>query len=441
MSIDKKEGIKLKQKLIQTPKTQIRLNNYLKQSIQVLELSSIELIEHLFAEAEINPVIDDVKYDFSSYSNKFGEFQSKTDLLENTLTNYESRYEGLIEQVNLLGLSKSMTCAVKYGIYSIDENGYLNEDLKHWADQCNVSLEMVMEAVNIIQNLKPVGIGTKNYKESILIQMKHQGYSDFFLNNMLDEDLEWIATNNVKKLSKKYDMDDEYIEEIISVLKNCHPKPGQLISTYNPQYIIPEASIVQYNKKWNLVLHNANFPTIVLSEYYSKVEMDDEEAKRYIRYKKQQINELKKSISYRYNTLERVLYKILEIQSDFLEDGWGSLHPLTLNDLSNELDLHPSTISRTISNKYIETPYGTIAISELLQSGVKQNEDILTSSKTIKECIRKVITEENKARPLSDEKIKERILDLYGIKVARRTVMKYRKEMNIDSSTKRKRLN
>jgi len=407
------------------------------QSIQVLQLSSTGLLAYIKELAKENPLIEEIDdhYDFAYVHSPSSEQFEIGEVNAASLT----MYDRLKKQMFTLNIPEELNPVVEYGIYSINENGYLETDLESWAENCHTSIDMVALALNFIQSLEPAGIGARNLAECILLQLKQMGHQELFLKDLLKSHMEWIAGQNSSDIADKYQLTEEQANEIIDHIKLCHPKPGQLLSEEKTEHVIPEASIFKENGLWKLSFYKWSAPTIKVDTTYKQT-MDtlDKETFNYLQEKYKQIDCLNQAIRYRTSTLELVIKKIIEHQYKFFENGPHTLKMLTLQQLADELDLHVSTISRTISNKYVQTIYGVLPIKFFLQSGVKQENGQQTAAYVVKKLIAQIIDSEDKYKPLSDDAIRKKLKTEKRIEVARRTVMKYRKQLNIPSSIKRK---
>lgn len=344
-------------------------------------------------------------------------------------------YEHLKSQLYTLNVPDELESVVTFGVDSLNDDGYLEIDLKLWAEKCKTTLEKTDQALALIQSLEPAGIGARTLQECIRLQMK-ESYP--FLEALLLEHLNWVAEENISAISEQYQLTEDKAIVILDQIKSCHPKPGKLLASPSMEYIIPEANIYEENGKWKISFYKWNSPAIVINESYSDLVVNEKEAADYLKDKYKQVDWLKQAISFRSNTLEKVIRNIVEKQQMYFEHGTFMLQPLTLKEIAAELRLHISTVSRAISNKYVQTKHGVIPLKFFLQSGVRQADGQQTSSFVIRQLIFELVKHENKQKPLSDQMIKNRLQDEFGISIARRTVMKYREQLGIAASTKRK---
>lgn len=423
----------MQQKLKQEQSLQLKMNQSLLQSINLLQFTGIEIIEYIQDIAKENPLIEEVNYDYeiTNYKNSNAEQPSIGDINQAKLTMYDQ----LKSQLYTLDMPSDLESVVSFGIDSLNDDGYLEIDLNLWAEKCSTTIEEVNKALALIQSLEPAGIGARTLQECIQLQMK--GPYDFIA-SLLEDHLDWIADENVSDICDEYQLTEDNAIDVLEEIKSCHPKPGRLLSATTTEYIIPEANIYEDNGKLNISFYKWNSPAIEINQSYANLVKNEKEAADYLKDKYKQVEWLRQAISFRSNTLEKVIRNIVEKQQMYFEHGTFMLQPLTLKKIAAELDMHISTVSRAISNKYVQTKNGVIPLKFFLQSGVIQEDGQQTSSFVIKQLILELIKYENKQKPLSDQVIKQRLHDEFGISIARRTIMKYREQLGIAASTKRK---
>ncbi|RYG74433.1 RNA polymerase sigma-54 factor [Lentibacillus lipolyticus] len=423
----------MKPKIVQEQKLQLKMNQSLIQSIQLLQFTGMEVVEYIQEMAKENPLIEDVSYDYELESFKqAGETQPAIGEINQK---EESMYDQLKNQLYTIHVPENLRPAVLFGIDSLNEDGYLELDLETWKEQCAISYEQAEEALGWIQSLEPAGIGARSLKECILLQLAD---AHTLAEELLEDHLEWLADEDISAIGEHFQISETEASEIVQQIKACHPKPGHLLSVKKTEYIIPEAYIYEDNGKWKIQFYKWHSPVIEISDAYKNFQPDEQEAANYLKEKYQQLNWLKQAVQFRGNTLERVIETIVQKQQLYFAHGAFMLQPLTLKDLAAELDMHISTISRAITNKYVQTKHGVIPLKFFLQSGVKQKNGQQTASFVIKQLIGELIKNEDKQKPLSDQAIKIRLQEEFGITVARRTVVKYREQLGLPASTKRK---
>ncbi|MFD1361631.1 RNA polymerase factor sigma-54 [Lentibacillus salinarum] len=419
--------------IVQEQKLQLKMNQSLIQAIHLLQYSGVEMVEYIQELSKENPLIEDVNVDY-----EIGRFKqaSTNDISIGEINPAElTMYEQLKSQLYAIHVPNDLREAVHFGIDSLNEDGYLDIDLTSWADQCGVTVDRVEDALQLIQQLEPAGIGARTLQECIQLQLPDSGA---LLAELLTDHLDWVAEEDTIAISDRYHLSEAKAADILKRIQSCHPKPGQLLSAKKTEYIIPEAYIYEEDGNWKISFYKWHAPTIEVNESYKHLQVDEKDAADYLKEKINQVNWLQQAIKFRGHTVEQVIEKIVEKQRMYFEHGAFMLQPLTLKEIAAELNMHISTVSRAISHKYVQTKYGVIPLKFFLQSGIKQKDGQQTASFVIKQLIAELINNEDKQKPFSDQAIKNRLQQEFGITVARRTVMKYREQLGIAASTKRR---
>ena len=413
-------------------KQKISLTPLLKKSIDLLQLSRYELIQKIDREIEVNPFVekeltDDIEYD-ENYNDSDFDFN---------LAAVETLRDSLINQVNDLNLNENEKIISLNIIDCLDESGQLVDELEDIAEmmQKEVSTFEINEVlVNIIQDLEPAGIGFRNFKECIKIQIKkknlNKGIKSICL-EILDQNQSESLDEIVIQFTKK-GYSNSQIDKAMNEIKSCDLSPG--LNFENINYIIPDLKIELKNQSLNVEFINDTFPKIKIDE--DLIEKTNIQLKKnpnkQISEKIQNAKWLLSSIKKRNDTVMQVGELICKRQISFLQDNPLKINPLSNKNLSDELGLHPSTISRILRSKYIDTPKGIIPLKSLLVSSVSKTRDVTPIQ--LMQLIESII--ENEKKPKSDSKIALE-LNKRGFNLARRTITKYRKKLNIASSRNR----
>ncbi len=413
-------------------KQKISLTPLLKKSIDLLQLSRYELIQKIDREIEVNPFVekeltDDIEYD-ENYNDSDFDFN---------LAAVETLRDSLINQVNDLNLNENEKIISLNIIDCLDESGQLVDELEDIAEmmQKEVSTFEINEVlVNIIQNLEPAGVGFRNFKECIKIQIKkknlNKGIKSICL-EILDQNQSESLDEIVIQFTKK-GYSNSQIDKAMNEIKSCDLSPG--LNFENINYIIPDLKIELKNQSLNVEFINDTFPKIKIDE--DLIEKTNIQLKKnpnkQISEKIQNAKWLLSSIKKRNDTVMQVGELICKRQISFLQDNPLKINPLSNKNLSDELGLHPSTISRILRSKYIDTPKGIIPLKSLLVSSVSKTRDVTPIQ--LMQLIESII--ENEKKPKSDNKIALE-LNKRGFNLARRTITKYRKKLNIASSRNR----
>lgn len=460
MKLDFNLNLSQDQKLIMTQQMQ--------QSIKLLQMSTYDLREHIEQEYAENPmlegdfeIIQDAKKDvdkidykemikyleFDSYgSNNFGDYSRDDD--DVSPFNFISEKESLSEYINNQILEHNEDELIKsiasYMVYNLDHRGYLDNTLENICEELNVSLEIGQVALDFLQELEPYGIGARNLRECLKIQLINTGRLDENLEAIIDEYLEFVGDNKYLQIAKKLNIAPKEAQDYGDIIKTLEPKPSRGFYTGDEvKFIIPDASIRKIDGEYFVIMNDGVIPRLSISNIYKDILHDQcsDRTKEYVKNKLNSAMFLIKSIEQRKSTLLRILEKIVEKQIEYFEKGQKYLKPMTLKEMAEELEIHESTVSRAVKDKYVLIGTGTVKIKDLFSTGISTSndsgEDVAVVN--IKKGIKVLIDSEDKKKPLSDQIICDK-LNENNLNISRRTVAKYREEMGIKSSSKRKRI-
>lgn len=459
MKLDFNLNLTQEQKLIMTQQMQL--------SIKLLQMSTYDLREYIENEFVENPILEGdfdfvqedkayedkidykemIKYlEFDNYSSQsYGEYNKDEDVSPfNFISQKESLTEYLNNQLIESDEDEYKKAIVSYMIENIDSRGYLDMPLEDICKELNISLELGQEALEILQDLEPDGIGARNLKECLKIQLIKVGMLDDNLERIIDEYLDLIADNKFNVIAKNLKITPKEAQDLGDVIKKLEPKPSRGFYTGEEvKFIIPDAAIRKIDGQYFVIMNDGVIPRLSISSIYKDIlnNKDDKKTENYVKEKLNNAMFLIKSIEQRKSTLLRILEKVVDKQMDYFDKGQKYLRPMTLKDMAEELGIHESTVSRAIKDKYILTSFGTVKIKDLFTTGLSQvqgsGEDIAVVN--IKKQIKEMIDNEDKKKPLSDQIICDE-LNKKNLNISRRTVAKYREEMEIKSSSKRKRI-
>lgn len=483
MALELRQSLKLSQQLVMTPQLQ--------QAIKLLQLSRLELQQAVREELEVNPaleedaeestevqetleasspealpdssepsdasaakeLIDRVDWDYyfgdnATASGTRGERDREEEdgrpYYENLLTRKPSLAEYLEMQINLSPVDDAVAGIAPYLIGNIDENGYLKVSAEETASALGKPLEDVERAIAKIQTLDPAGVGARDLRECLMIQAREKGEEFSLPLRILTEHFDLFTRGDVAGVARRLKLSREVVREAFQKLVTLWPKPGRAFMGDDVHYITPDAYVIKRDDQWVVTLNEDGQPRLRLSSYYRDLlSAGDRLGKEDKEFLKQKINSALwfiKSIHQRQRTIYKVVESIMRIQREFLENGPRSLKPLTLRDVAEDISMHESTVSRVTNNKYVYTPHGIFELKFFFNSGLNRDggeENI--ASKSVKEVILEIIRGEGEEKPLSDQDL-VRILRNQGIRIARRTVTKYRQAMGVLPSSKRKKL-
>jgi RNA polymerase sigma-54 factor len=299
----------------------------------------------------------------------------------------------------------------------------------------------VEEVLKVIQKFDPVGIASRDLKECLKIQLEEKGIIDKKVYMVVDEHIDNLACNRMQDISKDIDEEIPRVQEICDVIRMLEPKPsrGFVLETDNIRYITPDVTIKKVDGEYIILVNDSNVPSLHISSYYKKMlnQVKDKDTNKFLSDKFNASMWLLKSIEQRRQTMYNVTESILKFQREFFDKGTKYLKPLVLKDVSEDIDVHESTVSRATNGKYVQTPRGLFELKYFFSSGVQKGEEGVSST-SIKSTIKDLIDNENRKKPLSDQKIADKLKEK-NIKISRRTVAKYRDEIGIPSSSIRRR--
>ncbi len=376
----------------------------------------------------------------ASFRKQTSEDEEKQRFFESSITTEETLEDHLKDQLSLLDMDprKKKICETIIG--NLDQNGFLQVPLEEAAHNSEATLEETEKCLQLVQTFHPLGVGSRSLKECLLIQLKHRGQENSLAATIIRDHLEDLAKKKVPLIAKKIGTTPEMIKEAILDIEQLEPRPGRIFSGANNFYPIPDI-IVQKNEDgdYEVLLNDERIPHLRISKVYRQLmeEGGDEKTKEYIREKVRAGLWFIKNIQQRQNTIHNIGKELLRVQREFMEKGSEALKPLTMQQVADAIGVHESTISRAVANKYIQTPQGLYQLKYFFTGGLATASGEATSTTSVKDKIKELVGNENKTKPLADQEIIE-ILSREGVKLARRTVAKYRKELQILPSHLRK---
>ncbi len=359
----------------------------------------------------------------------------------------QSLSDHLIWQLNLSRLSERDFMIAQTVVDAIDADGYLRADLQELIatiDNADIGIEDVETQVHRVQSLDPSGVGARDLRECLLIQLRQLAVGTPFRDPAIAicaEGFEHLPRNDINTLMRLLKHSEQDIIGALELIRSLNPRPGGLIEDTRPEYVTPDIVVRKQEGRWRVELNAESTPKLrVNAEYARLIRRSDQSADSVtLKSHLQEARWFIKSLASRNDTVLRVGSKIVEMQQAFFEHGDEGMRPMVLRDIAEALELHESTVSRVTTQKYMHTPRGTFEFKYFFSSHVNTASGGECSSTAIRALIRKLIAGESAQKPLSDSKIAQNLGD-QGINVARRTVAKYREAMNIPPSNERKRL-
>lgn len=360
--------------------------------------------------------------------------------LESTLSSKPSLVDHLTWQLKLSNLAEGDENLGILILGNMDSNGYIKgTTLEEIAVDGEVSMEHAERVLQRIQSFDPVGVGARDLQECLMIQARHAGEDDDVLVRIITDHLGNLEKKNYQVIARDLKQPLDEIYEAVKVIASFDPKPGRLYSDDEPIYITPDVYIHKIGDKYFVVPNDDGLPKLKISNFYRSALSCGPQAREYIQDKLRSAQWLIRSIQQRQRTIVKVAESILKFQREFFDRGINHLRPLILRDVAEDINMHESTISRVTTNKYVHTPQGIFELKFFFNSGINRTDGDEIASESVKNKIKDIIAGEDGKKPLSDQKIVE-LLVLQNIEIARRTVAKYREQLGILSSSKRKRL-
>lgn len=482
MGMELRLSTKLTQKLVMTP--------ILQQVIKLLPMTRMELVSAIRQEMDENPFLEeedaevdtqkeqengqkpdeekpaegfeeevplnpkeenksdemdwDSYFQEEAYDGATGEGYEDKPSIENTLRTAESLQDHLLWQLHLTVPEKKKRQVGEIIISEIDSNGFFKGELKDIADQANESIELADELLELIKTkFEPTGVGASGIKECLMLQAQSLEPDDPIIRELIEGHLSKLMERNYAKIAKELDVDVERVMEAVEFIRSLDPAPGKSLNAEKAHYVIPDLYLVQVNGEYQVLLNDEGVPRLKINSYYKSILKGNRsvqaKTREFVENKFKAAIWLIKSIEQRRQTMLKVGKSIAKFQRGFLDNGISHLKPLVLRNVAEDIGMHESTISRVTRNKYIHTPQGILELKFFFHSGVNSYLGSSVSSVRVKEMIKKIVMEEDDKKPVTDDQI-VKLLQTQDVKIARRTVTKYRKELGVAPASKRKRI-
>jgi RNA polymerase sigma-54 factor len=469
VALEVKLTLKTTQKLVMTA--------MLQQAIKLLPLSRLELVQKVHQEMLENPFLEDVgaqeesgvdlpeeglardteeetpqelDLDWEAYLQDSGEDPSfpldtgkEVPSLEATLKDETSLSEYLLWQLSLASYSDEDKQIGAYLIGNLDDHGYLQCSLEEAAAVLEVDLEAVKRVLAAVQSFDPAGVGARDLQECLWIQLAHLGMGNSLAGRIVESYLERLEERQYQKIARELDASLEEVIAAVRLIRELDPKPGDRYNVDRVEYIVPDVIVVKMGDDYQVVLNDDGMPRLRINQLYQGIlrrgDGIQRDTRNYLEEKFRSAVWLMKSIEQRRQTMLKVATSLCKFQREFLDKGLPALKPLVLKDVADDIGMHESTVSRVTTNKYIHTPQGVFELKFFFHSGLDSLDGDAMSSVSVKEIIRKAVAAEDARKPLTDQQL-VKLLEQQGIKIARRTVAKYRQELRIAPASRRKRL-
>ena len=472
MKLDYNLKLEQTQKLIITPE--------LKLAITLLQYSALELQDHIQEELLNNPVLEiqepkevekeegseseaeteideaqtakddfpweeyfrDMDLDRSSYS--YGKVRDVPDYqptVENCAGSTCTMLEDLLGQLRMMSLSERQYVMASYLAGNLDHNCYLQGEVEELAAALGAGLDKVEEALKLVQKLEPAGIGCRNLQECLMLQLNRIENSLPLALEVVRNYLPAAADCRNRYIASRLNCTEQAVQEAIDYIRTLNPKPGSVFGEGDEtRYIVPDVIVEKVDDQYVVMGNDSSIPQLTISPFYQQMlknSSTDEQLTAFVKNKIEKAFWLIRSIEQRRLTLYKVSQQIVDTQRPFLDHGIKKLKPLTLKEVALNVGVHESTVSRATANKYIQTPRGLFSLKFFFSSGLTGTGGDDYSSHSIKIYIRELIDAEDSDKPFSDQRLAE-LLQEKGINISRRTVAKYREEISIPASYKRR---
>ncbi|TMQ52940.1 MAG: RNA polymerase factor sigma-54 [Candidatus Eisenbacteria bacterium] len=348
----------------------------------------------------------------------------------------------LLEQLRLSNLDEQSMAIGEFLVGSIDENGYLQTRVEEVGETFQVSPERVEEVLAVIQTFEPAGIGARNLQECLWIQIVQKKMETTLAGRIIQEQFDNLLAKRFSEIARNLKCTVEDVQAASDTIGTLDPRPAQEIAAEETRYVVPDLIVERVGEDFVVALNDRNVPRLRISHAYQQMLRNknsvEDTTRKYITEKLNSAKWLIQTIEQRRKTMIKVMRRIVEEQREFFERGVEGLRPLTLQQIANQIGMHESTVSRVTTNKYVQTPRGVFELKYFFSSGLQTEDGDDVSAKVAKGKISQLIQGEDKREPLSDQRIAE-LLHEQGLRIARRTVAKYREALRILPARARRR--
>lgn len=424
----------------------LMMTTELRQAIELLQYSTYDLLQHIREQEEENPFIELVERGYegpmrSNRSHRRSSHSDEVDPLDFISSEDKDAYDHLIDQLKWMKINEREKDIVQYLILNLNESGYLTITDDELQDKLEIDQSTLDEAINVLQSLEPTGVGGRDLADCLLIQASHFYPDEKDVQLIIQNHLEDLANRRWDHICEALNISLKEIKQAQKIIQTLDPKPITIVSNEQVKYLNPDI-IVDIDEKtghFQVHLNDYYIPNVRFNkDFLEGINESDKEVTKYVNEHYKRYQWLINSIEQRRNTILKIMKVLLEEQVAFFKSGLKALKPLTLKDVANKIDMHESTVSRATANKVVQTPNGAFELRKLFSTRLNQTSGEDTSQATVKMLLQEVVDNEDKYKPLSDQKIADLLKEENDIKISRRTVAKYRNELNIPASTRRR---
>ena len=445
----------------------------MRQSLEILQANTLELSQLLRQQIELNPTLEDItqvdsiedlEFDtpdednfeehHDSYDDDYRDLaimenralgsnpdsEEQREFFYNSLVSPQSLASHLSHQIEESALSETLRLTSLALIGNLDDRGFFAEPPEELAARLEINGDLLKEAIALLHSLDPPGIAAINLQDSLLLQLERLGLADSLEHSIVSEHLDALARKQYPQIARALKVSIDKVALAAEHIATLDPSPGTVYDgTRNPT-ISADVRIIrdEYNQ-WMAQSTNENLPRLRIADNYKDLlsNTEDKKARSYLRDQIREGRVLIRALDQRQDTIIAITTELIRHQPDFLQKGLRHLRPLTMNDVAETIGVHPTTVSRAVAGKYIDTPHGIIDMRKFFSTGYHTSDGSDVSNAGVREAIQDIVSQENSRKPLSDSAIAKTLAE-QGIKVARRTVAKYREQLNILPSHLRK---
>ncbi|MCG7346144.1 RNA polymerase factor sigma-54 [Sporosarcina sp. ACRSL] len=415
----------------------------LRQAIELLQYTTQELEQYIRQQELENPLIElKEKEDRKGYEERVNyrsSYSGTSEMpTESIQSNDRNRRDELYEHAKFMYKDEFTQKLIRYIIYNLDEKGYLPDLYADAGSPLEFNDEQIEKGIHLLQQLGPIGIGARSLKECLLLQISHLYPENVMAAELVQYHLDLVADRKWNDIASKMKITMAEVKELHDFILSLNPRPCSFSGDHSTEFMTPDIIVEMKDNEFVFHLNDGYLPTIQLNKDYSHYLQAKDDVSKYIQNQYKNYQWLLTSIEQRRNTIIKIVAVLLERQKKFFENGLSSLKPLTLKEVANEIEMHESTVSRATANKVIQTPHGTYELRTLFTSKLETSSGDSISQTKVKVLLKEFIASENKFKPYSDQKIAEYFNTKKGISISRRTISKYREELRIPPSSKRK---
>ncbi|MDH6364634.1 RNA polymerase sigma-54 factor [Enterococcus sp. PF1-24] len=420
----------------------LAMTQQLQQSLQVLQYNSEQLVDYIENKALENPLIEVIPPSITpDYGRGSNSWQGENNFINQIPETNISLFEYLINQVHLNYRDTYLRKLVLFLVEYIDVNGYLKLSLEEAQAKTGADTIQMLDALTLIQQLDPAGVGARNLQECLMLQTERDNNAPNLAYIVLEEGFDDLVNRQWEKIAKKFGVQLSDIQKVFDYIQTLSPAPGSGFNHQTELYVVPDLRVKVIDDEIKVSSNRKGQPEIKLQEgYFERMKQQADQATLdYLKEKQQEFDWLKRTMLQRGDTILKVGTAIIERQTGFFLEASRPIQALTMKEIAEQLEIHESTVSRSVNGKYLETDFGIFELKTFFTNKIaSSNNGADQSADSVKQQLKKVIEEENKNRPYSDQKLAD-LLKADGAQISRRTVTKYREALGIPTSSKRKR--